>query len=419
MKVLYISHTGEMSGAERSLLTLLGGLPPSISPLVACPRGRLAQALEAMNVPVIEISDIKASFRLDPHYTPAAVWEIVRLAAALRRIVRRQGIDLIHANSVRAGLAAGLVHQLGGPPTIVHVRDWLPKSATGNLTRLAIASSSRMVIANSNHTARNFAPRLSKSRVRVVYNAVDPERFGPASSSQGDARAELGLPVSSQVLGLVAQITPWKGQDDAIRILAELRNAWPNAHLLLVGETKFKNGAARYDNHTFKTSLEDLSRRLGVQDRVHFLGERSDLWRILPALDLLLVPSWTEPFGVSLIEAMALGIPVVATNVGGPAEIIRAGQDGLLLPPRQPHLWASSIAQLLAEPERRRKMGSSGSQRVNSAFSRDNYVNGVLECYAEVCPSFEQRRPPVIERPATGVIARQAERQAEMHLPSE
>jgi L-malate glycosyltransferase len=387
-RVLYVSHTSEMSGAERSLVTLLGGLPANVTPVVACPPGHLADAVRAMAVPVVEIAEIKASFRMDPRHTPAAVFEIARLAAVIRRIARRHQVHLIHANSVRAGLAAGLVRRLGGPPTIVHVRDCLPNTATANLTRRAIAGLATMVVANSQYTARNFVLRSHqpKPQLRVVYNAVDPSRFGSVVSSRKEARAELGIDESNQVLGLVAQITPWKGQDDAIRILSELKNNWPDACLLLVGEAKFKNGAARYDNRKFRASLEELSRALGVEDRVRFLGERADLWRILPALDLLLVPSWEEPFGVSLIEAMELGVPVVATNVGGPAEVVRSGEDGLLLPPRKPHLWAEAIDELLRQPERRVSMGIHGRLRTGSAFSLDRYVSGVLDCYELLSP---------------------------------
>lgn len=380
-RVLYVSHTSEMSGAERSLLTLLGGLPASVSPVVACPAGRLADAVRAMGVPVIEIAEIRASFRLDPRHTPAAIFEIARLAAVIRRIARQQRVHLIHANSVRAGLAAGLVRRVGGPPTIVHVRDCLPKTVTAYLTRRAITGLATMVVANSIYTARNFLLRSDQPQLRVVYNAVDPSRFGSVACSRDEARSELGIGESDHVLGLIAQITPWKGQDDAIRIVAELKNDWPDACLLLVGEAKFKNGAARFDNRMFRTSLEQLSRTLGVEDRVRFLGERADLWRILPALDLLLVPSWEEPFGVSLIEAMELGIPVVATNVGGPAEVVRPGEDGVLLPPRSPHLWAKAIDELLRQPERRVTMGINGRIRTGSAFSLDRYVSGVLECY--------------------------------------
>jgi L-malate glycosyltransferase len=380
-RVLYVNHTSEMSGAERSLLTLLGGLPPTISPVVACPAGALADAARAMSIHTVEIPGIKASFRLDPRHTPRAVLDIANQATAVRRVSRQERIDLVHANSVRAGLAAGLARRFGGPPTVVHVRDCLPASATGKLTRAAIMRSAALVIANSEYTARNFARRSTNGHVRVVHNAVDPNRFGAVAHSREEARAELGLTDASQVLGVVAQITPWKGQDDAIRILADLSKSWPDLHLLLIGEAKFRNGAARYDSRKFMASLERLAHSLGVTRRVRFLGERPDLWTVLPALDLLLVPSWEEPFGVSLIEAMSLGIPVVATQVGGPAEIVRNGQDGVLLPPRQPHLWAEAIDRLLRKPDVRRGMGASGKQRTTATFSRDNYVKGVMRCY--------------------------------------
>jgi glycosyltransferase involved in cell wall biosynthesis len=145
-------------------------------------------------------------------------------------------------------------------------------------------------------------------------------------------RAELGLSAEARVLTVVAQLTPWKGQDDAIRALAELGAAAADVTLLLVGSAKFSGAATQYDNVAYEWQLHDLAEGLGVAERVRFLGERSDVPRILAATDLLLLPSWREAFGRIAIEAMAMAVPVAATDEGGPAEIVSPGVDGLLLP---------------------------------------------------------------------------------------
>jgi glycosyltransferase involved in cell wall biosynthesis len=150
--------------------------------------------------------------------------------------------------------------------------------------------------------------------------------------------------------------------------------------------------AARYDNEAYEAALHGLTSDLGVGEAVTFLGERTDIPEILRALDVVLVPSWEEPFGRTVIEAMAMGTPVIATSVGGPAEIIRSGRDGLLLPPRDPARWAESVCNLLRHPEIREDMGRRGRDRVMSTFAREAEVDAVLESYERVLAY--RRKPP-------------------------
>jgi glycosyltransferase involved in cell wall biosynthesis len=114
---------------------------------------------------------------------------------------------------------------------------------------------------------------------------------------------------------------------------------------------------------------------------VRFLGERRDIPEILAAVDLLLAPSLEEPFGRTIIEAMAMRVPVVATRNGGPSEIIKGGVDGLLLPPRWPDEWARAILQLVESPELRREFGAKGREKVLSQFGRAMHVERFVEVY--------------------------------------
>jgi glycosyltransferase involved in cell wall biosynthesis len=185
------------------------------------------------------------------------------------------------------------------------------------------------------------------------------------------------------VLALVAQITPWKAQDDALRIVAMLKGRYPDIQLLLAGSPKFVSGATRYDNQAYLRSLRRLAADLGVERRVSFLGEREDIPGVLRAADVALLPSWEEPFGRSVVEAMAMGVPVVATAVGGPPEIVGSGEAGLVLPPRMPERWANVIAELIDHPDRRIDMGNAGRRKARR-FALTAHVNAVLDAYREV-----------------------------------
>jgi L-malate glycosyltransferase len=383
VKVLYLNHTSRVSGAERSLLELLAALPFEIDPVVACPEGELADEVRRLSVPVVTLPGTGVSFRLHPWHTAWGLAQIGAAAGHLRRLAHAFDIRIVHANSIRSGLVAALGTGLGGPPSIVHVRDCMPAGHTSDLVRGFLRPRVACVFANSAYTARNFMDGATSPPARVVYNAVDVDRFDPARVDRPSVRASLGLGEETHALGVVSQITPWKAQDDAIRILGHLRERGVDAHLFVVGDAKFTVGSIRYDNEVFEGSLRSLVAERGLDAHVGFLGERHDVPEILAALDLTLVPSWEEPFGRIVIESMAMGTPVIATGVGGPPEIIDGTEAGLLLPPMRPERWAAEAAALLADRARRRSMGAAGRALAADRFTRRAHVEAVLRGYEE------------------------------------
>ncbi len=383
-RVLYVNHTSQVSGGERSLLTVLTGLDSAIRPVVACPEGQLADEVRALGVKTVPLLGTEGSLKLHPYQTPLALWALLRDAVKIRRAAASLGTDVIHANSIRAGLSAGLAARLGGPPVLVHVRDRLPASAVSSLTFRVLARTADHFVSNSHYTAAGVSSNHSGPPVSVLHNCVDLSRFDPDRLTREEARGRLGLGSEQPVMAVVAQITPWKAQDDAIRIAAELATKHPDVRLLIVGSAKFVSKATRFDNTRYLADLESLTRSLGVQDNVVFMGEREDVPEILRALDVLLMPSWEEPFGRAIIEAMAMGVPVVATEVGGPSEIVAPGKEGVLLPPRDPKRWAKVVGELLDDPGRRDEMGCRARERASRDFSLDTHVRETLALYRRV-----------------------------------
>jgi glycosyltransferase involved in cell wall biosynthesis len=374
-----------MSGGEQSLLEMLAGLEERVQPLAATPPGRLYDALQARGVPVCSIPGTDGSLKPHPLHTPRTVAELVRAARSLRRIARIVRADLIHANSVRAGIVAAAAARLGGPPAVVHVRDVLPDGPLTRLSRAAVGAGAAAVVGNSAYTLERFT-ESRRHVIRVVaYSPIDLDRLAAASRlDQAAARAALGIPPDTgPVLGVVAQLTPWKGQDDAVRIVAGLRRAHPEARLLLAGSAKFVSRSTRHDNTAFVKRLRSTIDLLGLRDRVTFLGERGDVPELLRALDMLLVPSWEEPFGRTVVEALAASVPVAATSVGGPAEVITHGVEGLLLPPRQPTAWVTALSPLLASPARLAELARRGRRR-SADFGRAEHADRLLALYEEV-----------------------------------
>lgn len=377
MRVLHVSHTASVAGAEHSLLVLLGSLPAGVEPVLAVPEGELAVAARDLGVEVRTVPGTDLSARLHPRHTPPEVARMARSARAVAAIARATRPAVVHANTPRAGLL-GLAARA---PLVVHVRDSPPPGRVPGLSLALLARRASMLVTTSRFLADQLPPGAPRS---LVANAVVPDRFDPGRISREQARARLGLSAAGPVLAVVAQISPHKGQSDAVKALALVRERHPHARLLLVGSVRFTSAATRYDNRAYRAELEALVARLKLGDAVSFLGERADIPELLAAVDVLLVPSWYEPFGRTAAEALMMQVPVIATSVGGTREVVADGVDGLVLDPRDPPAWAAAINGLLEDPARRREMGARGRERARDTFSPSRHARTMVGVYEQV-----------------------------------
>lgn len=384
MKVLFVCHSGVVSGAERALLDLLDVLPEAVSATVACPAGELQEILRAQGVDVVDLPEAAGSLRLDTRQVIGAVTGIVRSGWALNRLVRELSPDVVHANSLRAGLVVLTANTGRKAPTVVHVHDVLPRTRVADLVRQILVRRTDAVVGVSRYATERFTEGTRGARTYTFYNPINTDRYSMIGETREQARERAGLRSSGPLLGIVAQITPWKGHDVAIRALPEVLKSHPDACLLIVGAPKFAGPSVRFDNRKYLLELEQLTSDLQLDGHVQFLGEREDVPAIMRSLDVLLCPSWEEPFGRSVVEAMAVGTPVVATAVGGPSEIIRDGTDGTLLPPREMDLWSRAIISLLDDPGLRESYGRRASESVRARFDRRSYADRVVAMYEEL-----------------------------------
>ena len=302
-------HTARISGAEWWLIDTLRTLPGRVEPWLATPPGALERLARDLGVPTVRIAGTDGSLRLHPFHTPRAVGEIGLAGCQLRRLARRLRIDIVHANSIRVALSAVAARRLGAPPTVAHVHECLPPGIQLDTAHRIIARADGVLV-NSEHTRELFRRVVPDSDPEVLHNGVDLERFDVTRHDRAEARAAFGLDGAKLGLAVIAQITPWKGQEEAIRIIAKLRDRGHPVRLLLSGRAVFVTRSTRYDNETYGSRLRALVRELGLTGTVEFLGQRDDVPRLMRSLDVLLVPSWEEPFGRVVAEAMAMGVPV-------------------------------------------------------------------------------------------------------------
>jgi L-malate glycosyltransferase len=355
--VLVLGHTAQISGAEVVTMELLRERPPRFRYVWACPEGPLAEEVTRLGARHVPVTGTNGSLRLHPVHTPVALADLLRTGIETRRIARRHGADLVHAVSMRAGIAAAISRRLGGPPFVVWQHDVMPPSPKTHVIRALVDSACSLLMAVSPHVANNLREIGFRTETRVVFPPVRLERFDPERVSRDGLRAELA-PQGGPLFGMVGQISPWKGHDTAIRALAELRRERPDARLVIAGGITFNEAATRYDNPGYLADLERLVRELRLGDAVTFVGRRNDVPEVLASLDALLLPSWDEPFGVIVWEAMAMHVPVVVSTVGGPGEEITPGHDGLVAPPHEPAAWAEAMARIADDPQAARSMGA-------------------------------------------------------------
>jgi hypothetical protein len=166
MKVVYVTHSAYFGGAERSLLEILDALPTRVGRLLAAPEGALTEAAAELGVPVVRTSAADVSLRPHPIHTTRALAGLVRLAATTRRVARGAQADVVHANTIRAGLAAVGATYGGGPPAVVHIRDVPPRNPAMDGVRRLLSGRAAALVANSHHTARSSreTSRVWKSR---------------------------------------------------------------------------------------------------------------------------------------------------------------------------------------------------------------------------------------------------------------
>jgi glycosyltransferase involved in cell wall biosynthesis len=373
VKVLFVDHTSRVSGAERSLLELMEGIGEQADVLLACPDGELRRRAERQGITTLMIRPSRGSFGSTyRELIPAAV-RLVRTGLRVRALARRYAVDVVHAASPRAGLIAAFSGRRG-PMRVVDVRDVVPQGFLGAIVRWLLRLSADTLVFNSRFTRSRFGP-TAPARAVVAYPPVDIERFMrlPLASGSEDGRVPS--------LGVIGQISPWKGQDDAIRILGLVRKQVPDVRLRVVGSVVFSGPGVTFDNDSFRRGLVELAAELGVADAVELHGPTDDLESVFASLDVLLVPSWEEPFGRVVAEAMAAGVPVVATSRGGPAELIEHGVSGYLAEPHDPEAWTDLCVRLLADTALRAGIGERGRRHIASVLGQRESIEQVARLY--------------------------------------
>ncbi|HEY8169857.1 MAG TPA: glycosyltransferase family 4 protein [Candidatus Limnocylindria bacterium] len=356
-RILQLLATGGSGGAQESFTGLLLRLDRSRYEVraLSLSAGSAVQRLRALGLAV----DV-----IDQADNDLAVGELADW-------LRREEIDLVHAHMFRAeviGTRAGLAAEV---PVIMATVHSSRVRSDDDVARLATLTPSmdRLIVPSESIRRKVVAEARAGARFAVVPNGVDLSRF--ASPSSGSFRRELDMPMSAPLVGVVARLEPEKGHRVLLEAWPSVLQAFPTARLAIVGE----GSQARV--------LRKLARSLKVTGSVTFTGRREDVSSVTADLDVSVLPSLREAQGISILEAMARRVPVVATAVGGIPEVVTDGIDGLLVPPADPAALAAAISKLLADQPLRERIGQAGFRTVVERYSIDAQVRRIEGIYDE------------------------------------
>lgn len=393
MKILFYSHTGTVSGAENILLLALKRLDRSrFTPSAICPaEGNLAEKISELGVQCETIAPLEMRFtwRVDLFFKYLlSFWKTFK---QLRAAINKAKPDLIHANSIRAGLVATAASVGTKTPVFWHLQDELPRHPFSTVIRLfAVASSRGRLIAASQATADSFRGRIlhffkNRLPLRVIYNVIELENFEVDSRNRRRIREELRLGEGEFVIGIVGQITTRKGQLELVRTFAEASKQMPSSTLLVVGAPMFNQ------DDLYFAELKQTVRELDLEHHVKFTGKRSDVAQVMQSLDALVVNSKSEAFVIVAIEAMACGTPVIATEVGGIREMIEHKVNGWLVPFGDERLLSEALITLNRQPEMRAAFSQAGKKLVAERFHAEKFIRDLEEFFEQSAAQTEEQ----------------------------
>ncbi len=373
-RILFLDHVGVLGGAELSLLDVARHFA-DVSRVALFEDGPFRHRLEEAGVGVDVLAAPESVKKVSREGGKGGDLKSLPGVAALAwRVARRaRGYDVLYANSQKSFVVGSVAARLARKPMIWHLRDLLTDDHfSASHRRLAVTLGNRLatrVIANSEATAHAFVESGGRAdRVRVVYNGIDPAPFEAVTPEEtAAARREIGLG-DAPAVGVFSRLSPWKGQ----HVLLDALTRMPGLHAVLVG------GALFGDEERYAASLHEKVVAYGLSDRVHFLGFRRDVPRLLHAVDVVAHTSVApEPFGRVVVEGMLAGRPVVATRAGGVLEIVEDGVTGRLVPPGDAAALAETLGALLAAPARTAALARAGREAARRRFSRDAMLEGV------------------------------------------
>jgi len=341
-----------------------------------CAEGPLLNTLQRTHIPIVEFRKPKKLLSIQ------GIWQLLRMAVFLRR----ERFEVLHAHDLMSNLIGVTAARLAGIPMIISSRRYLDLEWWNGTWRNRILGwiyeLSTHVIVNSKSICDLLVTRdgVPEQKIHVIHNAIDTCCFSEAFPVQDATLSSVSR--DSTLVAVVANMySPVKGHATLIAAARHVCHHAPQALFLLIGDG------------TERPKLERQVKEAGLQKHFLFLGSREDVPQLLASCDLFVLPSASEGLPNALLEAMAAGLPAIATSVGGVPEVIEHEVTGLLVPPSEPVALSKAILSLLNDEELRHRLARAGRERVVRHFNFDRLMDVLKTLYAELSDSALVRKP--------------------------
>jgi glycosyltransferase involved in cell wall biosynthesis len=369
-KILHVIDSAGYGGGERYLLDLIGHRSLDLQHFILLPQTGFLQ---------FELGRIDCSHAIVDLQQRFSLNGILQI----HRYIRQFKPDIIHSHGYRANFYSRLAATIGGVPHVctVHVSlyDYIDTPISTRLLyimveRVMAVLSRRFLCISKSMSADMRRLGVGEEKIVEIPNGVDTQRFKQITVSE-TVKHRMGVIDGGPVIGTVGRLVAEKGQKYLIDAVAAIQPEFPNLTCLFIGD-----GPA----------LEELKRRAearGVMDRCRFPGTVSDMESIYPVMDIFVLPSIREPFGLVLLEAMASGVAVVATDAGGPRDFIDSGQNGMLVAPMDVAALAKAVDGMLRDDSFRHRMAVAGCETARNRFDILKTVEGIESVYRTIMKS--------------------------------
>ncbi len=309
--------------------------------------------------------------RIHPLHDLFTFWNLVK-------ILKREKPHIVHTHTSKAGILGRIAARLVKAPVIIHTPHghvyygYFGKWKTSLYTfleRLTARITDKIIALTEQERSDHVRfLRIPEEKLAVIHSGVDMRRFLPSSLDPEETRKKIGIPAGVSAVGTVGRLTLVKGHMHLLAAAAKVIALRPATVFILLGDGELKS------------ELTDEANKLGIKENIRFLGWRPDVADLMSAFDLFVLPSLNEGMGKVLVEAMAAGKPIIASDVCGITDLITHGNNGLLVPPADPQALANSIESLLADPVRARELAAEGRELAQS-YSADSMLAKIEELY--------------------------------------
>ncbi len=375
-RILYVTHTTSLGGAELSLLDVLGALDRTrYEPVAAVPgKGRFSRELAAIDVPCRYVPIYGLRRSVNPYQLAVSTSQLLRGSRDLRRLVYEEEPHIVHTNSAQAQLYAALALRSSGVPVVWHARDLI---GLGKIRPLLTNAATR-IIAISEAVRAHIAQHVgTPESIVTIYNGINWERIRPQQAAE-HLRHSLGIPESAPLVGMVAQYADWKRHETFLRMAARLHEHDPRLHFVIAGAEHDLSGNRR------RRRLQEHVRQTGLENCVTITTFLEDIGTLLESLDVLVHPAENEPFGRIIAEAMGMGTAVVAVDACGPGEIITHEEDGFLVQRAHARDLATAAGTLLDQPRYRERLATNATAKARNTFTTDRCARQIVDVYEDI-----------------------------------